>query len=97
MSVYVEILSGPRDGFIKEIADEEGQVLVGNNTEIPNVSMIVDDDPHFPEAGVRLQLQESGIRVADDNRVSDREYGEHFQLGQTWLRVWHDQTTKKEA
>lgn len=87
MAVYVEILSGPRDGLRKPWPEGQAKVRLANDPDDEDAFLAVDYDPEFPSEGVRLCLQEAGIRVEEGSDSEVRGYEEPICLGQIWLRV----------
>jgi hypothetical protein len=85
MPICVEVLSGPRDGLSKAWPEGPEEVKLGNDPE--SSFLVVDYDPKFPSGGVRLRLEEGGVRIEAEGDSTLKGYGELFQLGQIWLRV----------
>jgi hypothetical protein len=60
-------------------------VRLGNEPE--DSFVVIDYDPDFPSGGVRLRLEEGGVRIEVAGDSTPKGYGELFQVGQIWLRV----------
>ena len=90
MPIYVEVLSGPRDGLSKPWPEGAEEVKLGNDSQDPRAFLVIDYDPDFPAEGVRLRLREGGVQIEAEGDSTLKGYGEFFRVGQIWLCVRKD-------
>lgn len=78
MNAVLEVMSGPADG---EAVPIHAPVVRLGPCEGSLLSLSYD--PLVPKEGVELKVGEEGVWIGP----SMKDYGEIFQVGQTWLRV----------
>ena len=86
-SINLVIMSGPNDGAVFPLAQE--QFVVGN---CPGAQIPIEYDPDVPPEGMTVYIKESKV-VFENRTTGNREtksLGELFLLGQTWVAVYRE-------
>lgn len=87
VGINLAIMSGPNDGAVFSLAQE--QFVVGN---CPGAQIPIEYDPDVPPEGMTVYIKGSEV-VFEDRTTGNREtksLGELFLLGQTWVAIYRE-------